>query len=141
MEEIQLLQALTVTLWEPGPSSPHLLVPARLAQLPHHRTVESLLQDGINSLFWMARHRLSLNGCALGEIHLSSVIGQICPVSLHQVFKRIFFKHCFKHWTTRGFLWGGNITYEDFFLHSFLISPKIESMFAMTGRAQDATLS
>jgi hypothetical protein len=66
-------------------------VQARLAQLLHHRTVESLLQDGINSLFWMAQHRLSLNGCALEEIRLSSVIGQICPVSLHPDFNLLLY--------------------------------------------------
>ena len=81
--KIQPLRVLTGTLWELGPSSPHLLVQARLAQLPHHQTVESHLQDGISFLFWMAQHRLFLNGCALEEIHQSSVIGQICPVSLH----------------------------------------------------------
>ena len=49
----------------------------------------SLLQDGINSLFWMAQRRLSLNGCVLEEIHLSSVIGQIYLVLPHLVFKFI----------------------------------------------------
>ena len=84
---MQPLRALTGTLWELGPSSRHLLVQARLAQLLHHRAVECLLQDGINSLFWMVQHRPYLNGCALEEIHLNSVIGQICPVLLHLVFK------------------------------------------------------
>ena len=77
-------------LWELGPSFPHLLVQARLAQLLHHQTVECLLQDGINFLFWMAQHRLSLDGCVLEEIHLSSATGRICPVSLNLDFKALF---------------------------------------------------
>ena len=94
---MQRLQALTGTRWEQGPSSLNLLVEARLAQLLHHRTVESLHQDGINFLFWMAQLRLYLNGCALEEIHLNSVIGQIFLVSLHPVFKIIYlFNHSFE---------------------------------------------
>lgn len=74
-------------LWELEPFSPHFLVQVPLAPSPHHRTVVSPLQDGINSSFWMAQHHLSLNGCVSEEIHLSSVIGQIYPVSLFPAFK------------------------------------------------------
>lgn len=78
------------TRWELELFSPHLLVQVRLVQLLHHRTVVSLPQDGINSSFWMVQHRLTLNGYVLEEIHLSLVIGQICPVSLYPVFKNPF---------------------------------------------------
>ena len=49
----------------------------------------SPLQDGINSLFWMAQRRLSPNGCVLEEIHLNSAFGQIYLVSLPPDFKLI----------------------------------------------------
>ena len=88
---IQLLPALTGTRWELELFSPHLLVRVRLAQLLHHRTAVSLLQDGINSLFWMVQHRLTLNGYVLEEIHLGLAIGQICPASLYRVFDRTLF--------------------------------------------------
>ena len=74
-------------LWELEPSSPHFLVQVRLAPSPHHRTVVSPLQDGINSSFWMAQRHLSLIGYVSEEIHLSSVIGQIYPVLLYPAFK------------------------------------------------------
>ena len=90
MKNTKLLPALMGTRWELELFSPHLLVQVRLAQLLHRRTVVSLPQDGINSSFWMVQLRLTLNGCVLEEIHLSLVIGQICPVSLYLVFKILF---------------------------------------------------
>ena len=63
----------------------------RPAQLQRRRTLVSLLQDGINSLFWMVQHRLTLNGYVLEEIHLGLVIGQISPVSLYPEYKSLSF--------------------------------------------------
>ena len=76
------------TRWELEPFSLHLLAQVRLARSLHRRTVVSLLQGGINFLFWMVRRRLILSGYELEEILLSLVIGRICLVLLYLVFEK-----------------------------------------------------